>query len=482
MDFIDLFNRVSTDQKEKFLFNLLENHEEFRKKFTGYFEQDQNPENIQSSLSEYLQATEALAETYREDLEAIDLIEPDWENWVPPHSGYIERWEAEQMMIEQSVKDEFSYYGKRVNDLLIAQNIAGLFQVFFALYKACITAKVNDENENLGDPEEFFIDQLKEIIDNLKEKVEIALLNDNKVNSGLEMIVHYLEKHEKDDMKLFAMTDELLQQFIKSENTAQYFSSLMAKTGPAPLHLPKTRLKSCEFGDTSTWVQTAENLFRQDNQIARQLMEHYLKEKKTNDFYRVAREVYYPGKQNFYRFLLDKINDRFDVEFSKDLLSYACKNLNDISVYKRLMAITNKEERNQWRDGKHFPVEFYVKILEAEGDFDELLQYAKGYELKAWHLKTLLAPILHKYPEDCFRILKETAAGELQTGKRGRHLYSKIADWLKFAYQIPGKQAEALDLARQFFNHVPRLPALKDEINKTGLLTQPNSWTNTSNS
>jgi len=227
MDFINLFDRISAEEKEKFLFNILENHKELREKFIGYFDQEPKTEDNKISLSNFTKGIGELAETFRKDLEAVNLVEPDWESWVPPHSGYIEDWEAHQMMVEQDVHKVFEYFEKRMETLFIAQNFTGLFELFFALYKGCVTAEVNDEYDNLGDPEESFINELKEIVDRLNKKVKIALLNSNKINSTLEVIIPYLDKYKKDqDSKFFGLIDELLQYFIQSEITASLFTSL----------------------------------------------------------------------------------------------------------------------------------------------------------------------------------------------------------------------------------------------------------------
>jgi len=165
-------------------------------------------------------------------------------------------------------------------------------------------------------------------------------------------------------------------------------------------------------------------------------------------------------KRKNYSFLIYKIDDRFDIEFSKDLLEYVCISVDDISFYKRLMAITSKDERDRWlKNEKHIQPVLQVKILEAEGDYDQILKYVQNCHFLDWHLKDLLTPIISKFPDDCFQIIKKSATSKLEKGQRGRDLYNRIAGWLTFAYQIPGKQEAVIDLAKTLFNSHNRLRA-----------------------
>jgi len=54
--------------------------------------------------------------------------------------------------------------------------------------------------------------------------------------------------------------------------------------------------------------------------------------------------------------------------------------------------------------------------------------------------------------------------------KRSRHTCIEIANWLKYANQIPNHREKTIELTAKLFNHKPNLPALKDEFRKAGII------------
>jgi hypothetical protein len=81
----------------------------------------------------------------------------------------------------------------------------------------------------------------------------------------------------------------------------------------------------------------------------------------------------------------------------------------------------------------------------------------------------IIRPILQEFPEFCFENIKNRATQTIEN-ERGRHIYQRIASWLKLLQQIPGFKNEKIQLIMQLYNHKPNLPALKDEMRKAGLV------------
>ena len=92
-------------------------------------------ENIDNSIKDF-----------RDELEILDL-EPDWENYISRHSGYIEEWEAYQHYAEDQITNVFDSYEKNILNLIISEDIETAIASLIALQKACEVAEINDEYE-----------------------------------------------------------------------------------------------------------------------------------------------------------------------------------------------------------------------------------------------------------------------------------------------------------------------------------------------
>ena len=87
------------------------------------------------------------------------------------------------------------------------------------------------------------------------------------------------------------------------------------------------------------------------------------------------------------------------------------------------------------------------------------------------NLDRLIAPILNKYPKDCFNLIVNKNKALINSGGRGRHTYQLMMRTLKQLKQIVSLEKETATFLNELYNHKPNLPALRDEMRKAGLVS-----------
>lgn len=123
MNFKEIFDKATDKTKLDFLFAILEHNEKLRTEFLNYIQKKLQETDNQISYEDFKNLINNSQKEYQDQLEVIDLEEPDWDNYIPPHSGYIEEWEAWQYMAEQEVENIFNEWKENLLDLIIEQKI-----------------------------------------------------------------------------------------------------------------------------------------------------------------------------------------------------------------------------------------------------------------------------------------------------------------------------------------------------------------------
>ncbi len=110
---------------------------------------------------------------------------------------------------------------------------------------------------------------------------------------------------------------------------------------------------------------------------------------------------------------------------------------------------------------------FYIQLLEIEKQYEAILTFVKK-NADSYRLEDLIKPITSIYPDEVFDILK--ARSDKLIDGRGRGAYAKASKLLRLVLNIPTKKEELKSYVNTLYNHQPRLPALRDELGKAGLL------------
>jgi hypothetical protein len=217
-------------------------------------------------------------------------------------------------------------------------------------------------------------------------------------------------------------------------------------------------------GNEKLWLEMAEKVFPDDYALAVKLLEYYYNNK-PDDFENKADIAYSRHRQNLSSFLKDKLTEGSSL-YCRFWLDYA-RNNSSLSSYDQVRKFITRDE-GIWFVKDIWSMEFKVKILEKEQAWDELLTIAKS-TYSDDDLVIILPSISKIYPEECYTIINMSAK-RIFGMHRNRTGYSQIAGLFKLGLKISNKSEDIRTLIRQYYDQIPRLPALKDEFKKIGLI------------
>ncbi len=467
---LQLFHLIPDQEKLDFLKKALGNSVILESQFIKYFENQ--PKALEVSQEAFEKMIEESSGDYIEALQAINLEETDWENYHALHNDYVPEWEAAQMMAEEEVTDVFKSIGYDLQALILDCELHGFFAEVTALLIACEEAEVDDPNDNLGDPNQFFMDTFKQTIPELFDTIRSSIFQPEIIPGAIALTMRsfaagmakgynpsthdalflpFLEKHPEKSDELFKLI--VLDEKIKS-------------------NFPKASIFIMQHSTAGKliWTDQAEKLCTTDASVAHQLLEHH-HSRDTKSFYRVAKKAFPVFPRQLRDYILDSIDDNYDIEFTKNLLNDKIEQNQNIKDYRRIKKLMDESEittyLESFKDG--WSMKFYVQMLENDGLYQKILELARGWNSGIYNLVDVLGPLAKNQPEACCQIALRIGLNELEKNQ-GRHLYQQIAELLATIAKYSVDRAQAIDVAREILKHYTRRPALKDELRKADLL------------
>jgi hypothetical protein len=465
-----LLNQLSDTEKLDFLSKALENSTSLNEQFVEYFANKETAPKV--SQAEFEEKIREYAVHYSSELHEVDLEEPNWEKWEPPHNGYIPEYEAAQQLAEQEVNDLFDVFKSDLINLINTCDLVKFFAGLTGLVIACREAEVEDPYDNLGDPNEFFLNTFKEISEELVKTIETTIFRPDLIELASLLIFGTFTKGEALGFHSTVHDGMLLSALKKCPEKSNVLYELIAEDKVVKEIFPTTSvfiMKNSSKGG-SDWTKLAEQLSELDVLVALDLLEHYHQTDKPS-FYRVAKNAYRAFSHHLSNFLLDRIDDAYDVEFSKLVLKEKIANEQDIHLYRRLKKILNENELAEFRQGfsERFDIGFYISMLEEDGLYETIVEVARKWKNGIHSLDKIIKPIAARYPVECLQIAGKIILSELENNQ-GRGLYSSVAALLHIIdNNTPGNSAVkqfAADLVKQFY----RRSALKEELRNQKLI------------
>lgn len=99
MDFENIYSNTPDSLKLKFLDAIITYNNPLREEFMTFLRRRNNKES-ELPFNKFLEIIRETQTSYKERFERIDPENPDWDNYHPPFSRYIEEWEAYQYATE----------------------------------------------------------------------------------------------------------------------------------------------------------------------------------------------------------------------------------------------------------------------------------------------------------------------------------------------------------------------------------------------
>jgi len=467
MNFKEIFDKATYKTKLDFLFAILEHNEKLRTEFLNYIQKELQETDNQISYEDFKNLINNSQKEYQDQLEVIDLEEPDWDNYTPPHSGYIEEWEALQYMAEQEVENIFDGWKDYLLDLIIEQKIEEGFAELIAIYEACLNSDVNDPYDNLGDPNEYFVDEHKKMIKYFTGRVSQSILHENTMQNSIKLFLQYCKDECPENENYPRYFEPVLLALAEKSGNPETILKQIDNSNIEKKRLPQLVLllnKLC--GNPGNWLKSAEAYYLVDNNVAKKLLQYYL-ENDIDAFNITANELFEKDKYRWAKFLADKISEASGRQLFKNVFSELTIKDAKIEYYRRIKNILNENEKEQLINTV-YNKPFKVEIFEEEKQYDKIKQIVEK-NTDSWDFPKLIKPILNVYPDFCFETIQKKALKTIEN-ERGRFIYSVIAEWLNLSKLIRGKETETKEIIMKLYNHKPVLRALRDEFKKAGVI------------
>lgn len=168
-----ILNVLPTEEKVLFLEELLEKNESVRSQFISRFKRE--------SLNDPALTKASLLRLYEEEkagilneLEGLDLVDFDWEAYVPPHSGYIPDYEACEYMTKDMVTEVLSKPREQILANVRQGKVAEGAMLLAAVYQAC-TEAYYEENYAFEDTEGEFLSLFQPTYEEVLQEVKSVI-------------------------------------------------------------------------------------------------------------------------------------------------------------------------------------------------------------------------------------------------------------------------------------------------------------------
>jgi|AntRauTorcE11897_2_1112592.scaffolds.fasta_scaffold02333_1 hypothetical protein len=453
-----------TEKKLEFLDKLLEKNPNLQQQFVEYMQDTENLSDDDPSENIVQMARELAKE-----LEALDLDNPDWENYTPRHSGYIEEWEAYMHMAEDRVRDVLENhetdldvdFSKGKTDLALLGFVAG--------YDACLKAELQDEYDSLGDAVFFLKEEMSDMQKRIIQKLHSIVFPNRQVYDFLEVFFNHFKNHHHSDEEYLRFFEPLLLALSTEKELAEHTIRLLEEKKIPRHYIPRVATELYKVTENrEKWMEEAEHLFEEDVEVARDLLTEY-SQTNYSDFIRTAKRLWQADrfKKELVSFIFEHIDQKQSPKFYKDVLLWLTSTNKSVSNFKLLRNVLTREEKEKFIQAHKGNLVFFTRMLEQEQRYEEILQFIKK-NLDSWHFNKMLTSIIKPYPEESFKILEQKILSTLET-ERGRGVYKIIVEWLQLARQIKGMEARTNQLIQRLYNWKPALPALKDELRQAGI-------------
>lgn len=455
-----------TQKKLEFVNQLLSKNPDLQRQFDEFIKETDSADfTIEEMESFILEEAGGLIQ----ELNNLNLSDPDWEDYTPRHSGYIEEWEARVHLAEDLVREvldgyeaEFNiYFSRGKTDLALLSFAAG--------YEACLRAELQDEYDDLGDTVFFLKEEMREIQKRVIQKLQSVVYPNHQVHNFLKSFFSNFKKHHHTNEEYLRFFEPLLLTISGDQERANHMIHLLEENQIPRRFIPRLSTELYKITkDSKKWQEEAEGLFEEDVEVARDLLTEY-SQHSYDDFIRVARRLWQAGrfKQELASFILESIDNKKTPDFYKEVLLWLTSKERSIDRYKVLREVQTPMEKEGFIQAHKNDHVFYTKLLEKEERFEEILQFIRKNK-ESWQLNEMLSTILEPYPSESFKILEQKILATLET-QRGRNVYQVIVGWLRIARSIKEMDEQTNRLIHQLYNWKPALPALKDELRTAGM-------------
>ena len=465
----EILKTISPEKKIEFLEQVLSNSSELQSQFVNYFTKVAVAKS--DNKTDFNQSVAILIEEYKTELENLDLEEPDYDRWTDRNDRYYEEWEIDSEIIEQEVSELFDDFSAEIVNNVAMGEINLVLAQLTALLIACETADVDDPYDNLGgNPNESFLEYFDELVQETRDEIIKTILNADMVSHSIFKTAEYFENKAIEDLhteSIDVLIEGLLQCNIKSSHAVYAVFNVNKQF---QLTFPISFLETLKTVNPDLWLGEAEKASTRNVHIAKELLTH----QSANDllaFHTIAKKLFGIFPNELIDIIAQSVDPKIDSDFTKEIYRIKINKSHDIELYKKLaLLLTDIEKHDFIEQYKHeYSGVFYVKLLEQEGQFEQILNFAQKYNGFLTSFSNIMEPIIHKYPEECFKILQPKIQLSIDQNIN-RQRYAQAAEILEFLVSDVRNKQEVTKFATALCQLYPRRSALRDEFRQAKLI------------
>ena len=466
--YLQIFKTLTEVQKIAFLEKILKNSGELQSQLINYFTNDQQDKKISSLNFNEVVVNES--SYYIAALEAIDLEEPDYDRYHNRHDRYYEEWEMAQEAVEDEINEVFDTYRDEFIDLISMGDMNTMMAKITGLLIACYEADIDDPCDTLGDPQEFFAECLSRIAKSVESEMIKTVFNSESVVETIKNVVLCFVSGEANKFSP-KVHDSLIHCLLNNNSDCcikVYHEFKAAKE--SEVLFPNSYILASRYGNPSGWIAEAEKVSPASIDVAKELLEYQAENDRTA-FHRNAKMLFPLFSRDLVELISKSMDDTIEKQFAKEVLSFKVFHFRQLEDYKRLSGLFSEGEKQTFlsKFANSSYHEFYIKALEYEGRFEQILNFAENPDRHIWEYPAIMQLIIHKFPSECLAIASMIAPAYLEKNMN-RSDYQNVAQLLKAAAQDEKNVSAINILILELCTVFSRRTAMKDEFRIAGIL------------
>ncbi len=467
MNFLEIYTNTPDESKLKFLNAIVHQNDSLQKEFMA-FVQAENEKWPGLSHDNFLELIHSIQTDYQASFEMVDLENPDWDNYHPPHSGYIEEWEAYQLASQQEFEAILENFRSDAMDRIIRQKSDELTAMLTGLYEATQDAEIADEICSFEDVNDYLLTEHTKTMNDLIEKIKLSAVADSIILTTYESFFSYCDSEYPQNPHFANHFEQLLITFAEKSGYADRLLSIIDHSAVERQFLPELiLLLNKKSGNAEAWLQSAEQFYCNNTAVAKQLLEYYFETDK-DLFIKTATELFHSDNYLWAGFLQQYVSQQLDEKLFVSVFRQLTILKSELEYYNKIRNHLSEAGLADLLNELRHDKAFIAKILEVEERHEDVKTLVEQNP-DDWQYADMITPILTIFPEFCLKHIKSKAEDALENN-RGRSVYERIVSWLLLTQRIPGFDIGKHELINKIYNHKPNLPALKDEMRKAGLV------------
>jgi len=456
-DFTTHYKNVSTSRKLNFLAELLQKDSDLQQQFFQYTQG---------------KSLDAIA-----GVDIDDVVDQIWDE--------LEQIDTEKIMMDchydyyddEGMGDDilegiFFPYRDKAIEYIQKGNYIDALRILLAIYEISVeeeTPEIEDDYYLFGDDIEGYIEMtVSRCIADFNEAIASKVMTTEMVESLIEL---YFQRYQVSDNYQIDHFYRFFTSIITQTEMAHNLLHKIEDLGLYSIKSARTMLYCAKMvKDDALYLKIANEFYQEDSNIALALLQKYSILNNENNFAKIAKELLEKENSRLYTLtIIENINKYAYQDIYIKALKLQVQNEQSLEHYQILREYLELEDRLAFIESlrsSYSPL-FYIQLLSLEERYDKILAFAQTHD-ERYYIDEILQPIVAIYPDEVFDIIEKNVTKLVE--ERGRSNYARAAQLLTFIKPIASKNQELKTLVNRFYNHQPRLPALRDEFEKAKLL------------